>query len=291
MTTTDTLLIRNAPAKINLSLHLTGLREDGYHLLESLVVFTEFGDVLRATPADGLTLTVDGPFAEGVPTDDSNLVLKAANELREVRGVSTGAAIHLRKNLPHGGGIGGGSSDAACILHLLAELWGVAVLSTQEALQLGADVPVCLRAPNATLMRGIGEDLIQAPYQPDGWLVLVNPRVVVPTGTVFKLHDALYDFSSLGLADMDGIKDRDDFEIWSLGQRNDLTKVASQESIAPVIQDVLGALRPDAVDADMSGSGSTCWGLFRDAPTAQRTAAKIAQDHPEWWVQMTRILP
>lgn len=267
---------------------MTGLRDDGYHLLDSLVVFTDFGDDLRATPSNTLTLAVDGPFAEGVPTDQRNLVLKAANLLRELRSVTAGAAIHLTKNLPHGGGIGGGSSDAACTLHLLADLWNVPVLTTDEALPLGADVPVCLCAPDATIMHGIGEDLTRAPFQPDGWLVLVNPGVVVPTGTVFDMHDTLYEFDPNGAAPMDGITDMDGFEDWLHRHRNDLTKVARDQGIAPVIGDVLSALDGNVV-ADMSGSGSTCWGLYRDKQTAEVSAKRIADDHPDWWVKATRI--
>lgn len=282
-------LHRTAPAKVNLSLHVTGLREDGYHLLDSLVVFTAFGDVLQVSPSDTLSLTVDGPFAAGVPTDGRNLVLQAANLLRKLRGVTQGAAIHLTKHLPHGGGIGGGSSDAATAIQLLSELWGVAPLTTAEALPLGADIPVCLCAPRATLMRGIGEDLTPAPYQPKGWLVLVNPGVVVPTGTVFARHDSLYDFSPLGLEDMDHVKDTQDFEIWILGQRNDLTKVAREADIAPVIGEVIDALRPHAIDADMSGSGSTCWGLFWDEDAARACADYVKTSHPDWWVQPTAI--
>ncbi len=288
MTTTEPLR-RTAPAKVNLTLHLTGLRDDGYHLLESLVVFTDFGDVLRVTPSDSLSLTVDGPFADGIPTDKGNLVIKAADRLRGLRDVSQGAAIHLTKNLPHGGGIGGGSSDAATAIHLLAELWGVPPLTAEEALPLGADIPVCLCAPRATLMRGIGDILAPASYQPQGWLVLVNPRVVVPTGPVFQLHDSLYDFSPLGLEDMGDVKDAGDFEVWLKGQRNDLTKVARENSIAPVIGDVLDALRPHAVDTDMSGSGSTCWALFWGEAVANACADQIKAAHPDWWVQATAI--
>jgi 4-diphosphocytidyl-2-C-methyl-D-erythritol kinase len=280
-----------APAKINLCLHLTGLRDDGYHLLESLVVFADVGDVLRVSPSDELSLTVDGPFAEGVPTDDANLVLKAACRLRDLRGVSQGAQLHLTKYLPHGGGIGGGSSDAACAIHLLATLWQVPALTSGEALPLGADVPVCLCAPHATEMRGIGENLRRAPFQPSGWLVLVNPRVMVPTGKVFALHDALYPFSPLGMASLNAVTDKDHFETWLLGQRNDLTKVTTESSIAPVVSDVLEELRQDAQDADMSGSGSTCWGYFASAEAAHQSADRIARAHPDWWVKAARILP
>lgn len=291
MTTTDPVLTRRAPAKINLTLHMTGLRDDGYHLLDSLVVFTEFGDDLTVKPHDDLVLHVDGPLADGVPTDHRNLVMKAAQRLRDLRGVTAGADMRLTKHLPHGAGIGGGSSDAAAALDLLANLWDVPVLTTDEALPLGADVPVCLCAPHATLMRGIGEDLTRAPYQPTGWLVLVNPGVVVSTVDVFKLYDALYGNESCAMDDMDEIEDRGDFEIWLLGQRNDLAKVASEKQISPVVQDVLKVLRADALDCDMSGSGSTCWGLHHSKETAQASAEKIAKAHPDWWVQVTRILP
>ncbi|MCF2871219.1 4-(cytidine 5'-diphospho)-2-C-methyl-D-erythritol kinase [Octadecabacter sp. G9-8] len=290
MTISDTTIHQKAPAKINLTLHLTGLRDDGYHLLESLVVFTEFGDTLTVDQAVDLKLIVDGQFADGVPTDDRNLVLKAANLLRSQRNVAAGATIHLTKNLPHGAGIGGGSSDAAAALTALAKLWGVAPLSPHDALTLGADVPVCLCAPHATVMRGIGENLSRAPYNPEGWLVLVNPNVVVPTSTVFALHDRLYDFTPASLDPMDHVNDAASFEAWLLGQRNDLTKVASEPSIAPVIQDVLNALRPHAVDCDMSGSGSTCWGLFHTEDAAKACAEHIAHGNSGWWVRASRIL-
>ncbi|WP_072778320.1 4-(cytidine 5'-diphospho)-2-C-methyl-D-erythritol kinase [Marivita hallyeonensis] len=280
-----------APAKINLTLHVTGVRSDGYHVLESLVVFADCGDRLLVSPSESLSLTVDGPFAQGVPTDNSNLVMQAAERLRNLRGITQGATINLTKTLPHGAGIGGGSSDAAAAIRGLAELWGVAPLSGQEALPLGADVPVCLCAPTATQMRGIGDVLATAPYQLKGWLVLVNPGVVVPTGKVFARHDALYDFTPANLEPMDWIKDDDDLDMWLLGQRNDLTKVASDSSIAPVVQDVLKELRVGSRNADMSGSGSTCWGLFTSEDKAKSCADRIAAKRPEWWVRAARILP
>ncbi|MFZ5965244.1 4-(cytidine 5'-diphospho)-2-C-methyl-D-erythritol kinase [Thalassococcus sp. BH17M4-6] len=275
-----------APAKVNLSLYLTGLRDDGYHLIDSLVVFAEVGDDLSVSPARELRLQVDGLFAKGVPTDAANLVLRAAEQLREMRGVTAGAAIRLTKNLPHGGGIGGGSSDAACAIRLLSELWGCAPLTAQEALPLGADVPVCLTAPRAMRMRGIGEVLTPAPMQPTGWLVLVNPGVGVPTGRVFDLHDRLNEFSSIGM-DAPGTGR---FADWLAQQRNDLTPVACHPDIAPVVQDVLAALRGWSDIAEMSGSGSTCWGWFDAEETATDCAAGIAADHPDWWGRATRIL-
>ena len=280
-----------APAKVNLCLHLTGLRDDGYHLLESLVVFTEFGDALTLRAADDLTLTVDGPFALGVPTDGTNLVLKAAQHLHGLRGVTKGAAIHLTKHLPHGGGIGGGSSDAACAIRMLAELWDVPPLSGDEAVTLGADLPVCLAAPSPTIMRGIGDLLTPAPALPPCWLVLVNPRVSLPTGPMFALHDRLYPFSPLGVTLPKAFDDLEDFTTWLLGQRNDFTKVAQEPSMAPEVGKVLGALHghDGCLDADMSGSGSTCWGLFATEAAAGAASAALAKAHPEWWVRASAV--
>ena len=282
-----------APAKVNLTLHLTGLRDNGYHLLESLVVFADVGDRLTVTPADELRLSVSGPMAAGVPTDVTNLVLRAANRLRDLRGVTSGAAIHLEKHLPHGAGIGGGSSDAATAIRLLSRLWSVAPLSAPEALPLGADLPVCLCAPTPTIMRGIGEAVSPAPTLPPGWLVLVNPGIHVPTGPVFKDHDRLYGFSPLGMENFDGCLPLtpDSFEHWLLGQRNDLTKVVREPHFAPVVGDILDLLHAvGARDADMSGSGSTCWGWFDTSDAARAALAPIAANHPQWWTRAARVL-
>lgn len=280
-----------ARAKVNLCLHLTGLRADGYHLLESLVVFAEFGDVIEVAPSDQLSLTVSGPFAPGVPTDRSNLVLKAAERLRDLRDVKTGASIHLEKQLPHGGGIGGGSSDAACAIGLLADLWNVTPLTAQEALPLGADVPVCCTAPQPMFMSGIGEVLSPTPKIPDCWLVLANPGVAVPTAKAFALHDRLYEFSPLEVGRLDWGATPQDFAAWLLGQRNDLTKVACDQSLAPVVGDVLVALRATSGNAiaQMSGSGSTCWGLYFSEKEARAAAVIVAENHPNWWVQPAAI--
>ncbi|MFT6451141.1 MAG: 4-diphosphocytidyl-2-C-methyl-D-erythritol kinase [Halocynthiibacter sp.] len=280
-----------ARAKINLCLHLTGLRADGYHLLESLVVFADFGDALEVAPSDALSLSVGGPFAKGVPVDGQNLVLKAVERLRDLRGVKAGAAIHLEKHLPHGGGIGGGSSDAACAIRLLANLWKVAPLTAAEALPLGADIPVCLEAPKPMFMSGIGELLSPAPMIPDCWLVMANPGVAVPTAKAFALHDSLYDFSPLGMAKMDWGAAPQDFATWLLAQRNDLTKVASAQSLAPIVSDVLAALRATKGNAvaEMSGSGSTCWGLYFSEEEAQTATDTLAANHPDWWVRASAI--
>lgn len=271
-----------APAKVNLCLHVTGQRDDGYHLLDSLVVFADVGDRLRVSPSGDLTLTVDGPFAEGVPGDERNLVLGAAKRLRDLRGVSAGAHLHLSKHLPHGGGIGGGSSDAASALRLLADLWNVPPLTPGEALPLGADVPVCL-SPRPQRMRGIGEILTAVPAMPSFAMVLINPAVHVATPAVFR---ALSRKDNPPVADIPQ-EEGADWVDWLRRQRNDMEPAAL--ALAPVIGDALGALQ-DAQLARMSGSGATCFGIYRDARSAQAAADRISRHYADWWVVPCRTL-
>lgn len=285
-----------APAKVNLTLYVTGLRADGYHLLDSLVVFAGVGDRLTVAPdAAGLSLTVSGPAAAGVPADGSNLVIKAAERLQALRGVTAGARIALEKHLPHGGGIGGGSSDAAVAIRLLADLWGVAPLTAAEALPLGADIPVCLAAPAPQRMRGIGEDLSPAPGLPPMWLVLVNPGVAMPTPAVFRAYDARPAPVARSLAPPPAGLDFAGFANWLAGQGNDLASVlndAEGPAHVPQIGAILGLLRADpaCAGAQMSGSGSTCWGLFEAPEAAQAAAARIAQAEPGWWSVAAPVL-
>ncbi len=184
MTAAEPALAEPAPAKVNLYLHLCGRRADGYHLLDSLAVFPAIGDRLSATPGQGLSLQIGGPFGGGLTADPDNLVLRAARALAEAHGLAPVAALRLEKHLPVASGIGGGSSDAAAALRLLSRLWGVAI-PDRLAVRLGADVPVCLGAPESRLMAGIGEQLSPAPPMPGFWMVLANPDVAVATGAVF----------------------------------------------------------------------------------------------------------
>ena len=286
---------RRAPAKVNLTLHVTGRRADGYHLLDSLVVFAGVSDIVSlAATADagsqaGMGLTVSGPFAEGVPTDAGNLVLRAAELLRTRRGVTRGAALHLEKNLPHAAGIGSGSSDAAATLALLAEHWRVAPLPADEPgiAALGADVPVCCHAPAPMRMEGIGERLSAVPALPSAALLLVRPPVAVPTGPVFK---ALETVENPPMETMPEGADFETFREWLSRQRNDLE--APARKLAPEIDRVLGLLadQPEVALARMSGSGATCFGLVRDLPSAQAAAARIAEGRPGWWVSAAEML-
>ncbi|HQU68820.1 MAG TPA: 4-(cytidine 5'-diphospho)-2-C-methyl-D-erythritol kinase [Albidovulum sp.] len=274
-----------APAKVNLALHVTGRRPDGYHLLDSLVVFADLGDRLRIEAAQTLSLAVTGPFAAGVPTDGTNLVLKAA-----VLMAGKGARITLDKQLPHGGGIGGGSSDAAATLRALSRLWDAPLPGATAVLSLGADVPVCLMAPAPQRMRGIGEDLTPVPALPAAYLVLVNPGVPVPTREVFARLAAGAGTDNHGLSPLTEAPDFDAFADWLHAQRNDLEAPAI--ATAPVITKVLAAVRKTegCALARMSGSGSTVFGLFRDGDAAAKAAARIGAEAPGWWARAARIL-
>ncbi|MEM7422674.1 MAG: 4-(cytidine 5'-diphospho)-2-C-methyl-D-erythritol kinase [Pseudomonadota bacterium] len=271
-------LTEAAPAKVNLSLHLRGRRDDGYHLLESLVVFPESGDRVEVIPSNDLTLRISGPFSSALGEEDSeNLVLRAARRLAAAHGIAPKASISLVKNLPVASGIGGGSSDAAATLRALARLWRVDV-PAETALSLGADVPVCMRAPAASRMTGIGEKLSPAPRLPDFWMLLVNPRLGLETRRVFSnVHDV---DPPRAPPTPDRFGTFEDLREWLMSQRNDLQTPAI--ALCPRIGDVLSALDPAPL-ARMSGSGATCFGIFPDRNSAEKTAASIRAREPDWW--------
>lgn len=284
-----------APAKVNLTLQVTGIRPDGYHLLASLVVFAGVGDRLTVAPAEVLSLRVNGPRAAGVPEDGTNLVLKAAERLRSLRGITAGAQIGLEKHLPHGGGIGGGSSDAATAIRLLADLWAVTPLTTEEALPLGADIPVCLAAPSPRMMRGIGEDLAPVPALPPGWLVLVNPGVARATPAVFRAFDAVQPPDPHPHPAPPAGLDLLELADWLRGHRNDLARVLNDPASAvhlPQIGAILTALGADesCLASAMSGSGSTCWGLYPTETAARAAAMRLGAAHPDWWCVAAEML-
>jgi len=263
-----------APAKVNLALHVTGRRADGFHLLDSLVAFAPVGDRLLLRPSAALRLRVRGPEAAGVPEDGSNLVLRAA----ELLGPGSGADIVLEKCLPSASGIGGGSSDAAAALRGLARLRGQGLVA--EGLErLGADVPMCLD-PRPARTRGIGEEL-SAVRLPDLPAVLVNPRVEVSTPAVFK---ALLVKENPPLPEIPEFANTLQCLRWLAAQRNDLEVPAM--GLAPEIAQVLAVLSASSGChfARMSGSGATCFGLYETAEEAVSAAAEIAAAQPKWWV-------
>jgi 4-diphosphocytidyl-2-C-methyl-D-erythritol kinase len=273
---TDT---ETAPAKVNLYLHLRGRRTDGYHLLDSLAVFPAIGDRLSAGPGRGLSLEISGPFASVLLAEPDNLILRAARALAGTHGEGRGASLRLEKHLPVASGIGGGSSDAAATLRLLSRQWGIAV-PDGLALSLGADVPVCLSAPQPRLMAGIGEQLSPPPPMPGFWIVLANPRVAVTTGAVFAAVDQRENspgppLPASGLSEFKALID------WLARQRNDLQAAAI--SICPAIGEVLAALG-DAPIARMSGSGATCFTLHGSEADASAQRDRLRNAHPNWWV-------
>ncbi len=272
-----------APAKVNLALHVIGRRDDGLHQLDGVVAFARVGDTLSAEPADRLSLAVDGPFAAGLDAGPDNLVLRAAALMRPA---GRGVALRLTKALPLASGIGGGSSDAAATLRLLARLWELPLPSTPELLGLGADVPVCL-AVQACRMRGIGEDLTPLRLPPL-WLVLANPGVPVATGAVFA---GLAGRFGPPMPALPASTDAETLIDFLAAQRNDLEPPAI--AAAPAIAEVLAALaaQPGCRLARMSGSGATCFGLFSSERLAASAAEATRQARPRWWVATSAIAP
>jgi 4-diphosphocytidyl-2-C-methyl-D-erythritol kinase len=287
------MLTARAPAKINLSLHVLGRREDGYHDIESIVAFAGAGDTLTLVPGPELSLVVHGPMAAGVGPPPNNLVLKAAQEFGRRCETARLGAFRLEKRLPVAAGLGGGSSDAGAALRLLARLNGLeidhpAVVQAAEA--TGADVPVCV-AGRARRMSGIGERLGPALRLPALFGVLVNPRVPVGTAAVFEalglaagerhagsVHPALGD----DLA-------RDRLIAVLSTTRNDLEPPAI--ALAPPIAEALAAVRstPGCRLARMSGSGATVFGLYDDRVSAGRAARQLHAAQPQWWIKPTRL--
>lgn len=281
-----------APAKVNLTLHVLGRRGDGYHELESLVAFADVGDRLTLVPGDALSLAVSGPTAQAAGEGADNLVLKAARALADrVDGLRLGR-FNLDKQLPVAAGLGGGSSDAAAALRLLARANDLSVGDERvrdAARVTGADVPVCL-APRARMMRGIGEILSDPFALPELPAVLVNPGVAVPTRDVFAAL-AAPPVESPAQADDFFTIDADAAALVSIlaARRNDLEIPAIR--IQVVIADVLKALQDSAgcLLARMSGSGATCFGLFGTMAAAQEVARDLSKRQPGWWVKATRF--
>lgn len=273
-----------APAKVNLALHVTGRRLDGYHVLDSLVVFAGVGDRVTVAPADTLTLTITGPQAAHLPAGDDNLVLRAARAF----GAGQGAAITLEKVLPIASGIGGGSADAAATLRALSALWGTPWPAPATVLSLGADVPVCLAGQPAR-MQGIGDVVSPLLHPlPAMWLVLANPMIAVPTPAVFA---ALATRENAALPDMPALPTATAWADWLNTTRNDLETPAV--TVAPVIAAARAALAATkgCLIARMSGSGATCFGLYATETAAQGAATALRRAAPLWWITAAAITP
>ncbi len=271
----------HASAKLNLYLHVVGRRSDGFHLLDSLVVFADVGDVVHAAPADHLSLSLSGPFASALEGDADNLVLRSARTLATALGRSPQAHLTLDKRLPVASGIGGGSADAAATLRALCRFWTRALdpaALARMALTLGADVPVCL-ASRPLRMGGIGEHLEPSPALPECGVVLVNPGVAVATASVFRLRAGAFSAQAQLPAHWN---DAAAMAADLRRLRNDLE--APARSLCPAIDGVLSALaaQPGCMLARMSGSGATCFGLFATPQIAAEAAPRLMRD--PWWV-------
>jgi 4-diphosphocytidyl-2-C-methyl-D-erythritol kinase len=273
-----------APAKINLYLHVTARRDDGFHVLDSLVVFADVGDVLTMVPSPTLELKISGPHSRALENlGDDNIILRAARGLADLGGIVAGAEIRLEKNLPVAAGIGGGSADAAAALKGLATLWDVAPAPpalAELALSLGADVPVCL-AGSAAYFGGVGELITPVPDMPEFHLLLVNPGVAVSTPEVFKARKgAFHPAARLSAMPVTAAEMGDALR----ARHNDLESAAM--TLQPIIGDVIDMLvaSPGCLFARMSGSGATCFGIFADEALMQDAAAAISLARPTWWV-------
>jgi len=272
-----------AAAKVNLYLHIIGRRADGYHLLDSLIVFPDVGDNITAEPASDLSLEIVGPEAAsltGPPGD--NLVLRAARLLAGHTVTTGGAALRLQKNLPVAAGIGGGSSDAAAAVRALTALWGLSLgepALCDLAVRLGADLPACLHA-GPVWVGGVGERIEPAAGLPQAGILLANPRIELPTAAVFAARSDPFGepsrFSPIP-------KDAPGLAQALMSRRNDLTGAAI--GLVPEIGAVLARLErlSGALIARMSGSGATCFALFRDRAAAERACGALSASEPGWW--------
>lgn len=278
-----------APAKINLFLHIVGKREDGYHLLDSLVAFADYGDVIEVEESDKISVDITGSYNEqlsGLPPEN-NLVWKAAVALQKYLSEPLGAKIILRKNLPIASGIGGGSADAAATLRALKELWQIDIAEeklSEIALGLGSDVPVCLYGKPA-LMRGIGEQITPVVFQENIYVVLINPNIPLNTGEIFNNYDCKGGVVQKNL-DISSIAELVDKN----GYKNDLESAAISK--LPIIAEILAGIRSsdDCFLARMSGSGATCFGLYHDEISANKAAKGLKEMFPKSWCVSARIL-
>ena len=286
-----------APAKVNLTLHVVGRRDDGYHLLDSVVTFADVGDEVIVGPAeDGaspidLQVEVTGPTAPAIEqVEGAPLTVRTAAELLASRlsGGAPASTLRLDKHLPVAAGIGGGSADAAAALRALNRAWDMGL--SEDALaeigvEIGADVPVCV-AGRPTRMTGIGEVLERVTGWPSLPALLVNPGVPTPTGPIFKaLHASGSPFDPAPPAPPRGA-DAAGAIAYLRSARNSLEAPARQ--LTPKVGGVLTALEGVGADlARMSGSGATCFGLFVEKETADSAAERLAAAHPSWWVRST----
>ena len=269
-----------AAAKVNLALHVRGLKSNGYHEIHSLVTFANIGDIIEVRPSDELKLTIEGPFADNVPKDTDNIVIKAAKFL-----LPDGKAhINLIKNLPVEAGLGGGSADAAATLRSLSKLWNIPIPKTPEV--LGADVPICLLKETA-IVQGIGEKITPVSIPSNLHIVLIKPNIGLSTAEVFNNLKNKHNEKMCTFKGTDSIEE---FANYLNKLRNDLLQTSI--TIAPLLRDIINFLNVQNGNyyTQMSGSGTTCFGLFYDEVNAMRALSQAKIKFPNMWCKMVKLI-
>jgi 4-diphosphocytidyl-2-C-methyl-D-erythritol kinase len=269
-----------AAAKVNLALHVRGLKSNGYHELHSLVTFANIGDIIEVRPSNELKLTIEGPFADNVPKDTDNIVIKAAKFL-----LPDGKAhINLIKNLPVEAGLGGGSADAAATLRSLSKLWNIPIPKTPEV--LGADVPICLLKETA-IVQGIGEKITPVSIPSNLHIVLIKPNIGLSTAKVFNNLKNKHNEKMCTFKGTDSIEE---FANYLNKLRNDLLQTSI--TIVPLLRDIINFLNVQNGNyyTQMSGSGTTCFGLFDDEVSAMRALSQAKIKFPNMWCKMVKLI-
>ena len=269
-----------AAAKINLALHVIGFNEERYHEIDSLVTFANIGDIIQVRPYNSLKLSIDGPFASSVPQGAENIIIKAAKFLS----LDGKAHIRLTKNLPVQAGLGGGSADAAATLRSLSKLWNLPIPNSPEV--LGADIPICLLNETA-VVQGIGEKIMPVSIPEKLQIILIKPRTGLSTETVFK---TLKEKNNKKMNPYLGTESKYIFKKHIKALRNDLLKPSIE--LAPIIKDLLSFLNTQngIYFSQMSGSGTTCFGLFENKIDALKALSNAKMKFPEMWCETAQLL-
>lgn len=285
-----------APAKINLALHVTGQRDDGYHLIETVVTFSNAGDIVTVEAAPEDTFSMSGRFSQGLSREaggsDGNLVLRARDALREAlaeEGLSAPpVAIHLEKNLPVASGIGGGSADAAATLRALLRHWHAAPAAAtldRLALKLGADIPMCM-VGKPLMASGVGENIALLPGMPSFHCIIANPLQPVSTPQVFQ---RLTEKNNPSMGLLPALSSAADWLSWLGSLRNDLEPPARQ--VQSRVAELSGLLKDTgAALVRMSGSGASCFALYETEAQASDSLAKLTAARPQWFFMQTRTV-
>lgn len=288
------IFTKTANAKINLYLHVLKKRDDGYHDLDSLIGFADFGDEISLKISDKLSFEITGTFSKNLSEQEitlernsKNILAKTLWLIADFKNQKPLFNIKLTKNIPLGAGLGGGSADAAALAQILCSIWGINVNSKdfQDLLfSIGADVPVCFKNQSCRII-GTGKHVLPSPKLPRLSSILIHPNKHCSTEKVFKNNQKI---SSKEIATPHNFKSENEILSFLESTKNDLT--ISAQNLIPDIKDIINILKENGAHTPrMSGSGSACFGLFENEYTAQNASNIIQASHPEWWVQTTTI--